>query len=177
MICILGQENTHHSECQHCQLISLTVEQTIEQKQSTCGSNIELSIVTQCKHSHSQDPTQPHQDRNKNCSSHLFTVTVARRCQLSCMQILCLSAIKPQVEKDGVTSGCLCLILTGLELAKMSSMPVDVLEEASAIASNLTRAKSLLSEEFPDATKKTHELGRQLVQVARNSLLDQESLR
>ena len=70
-----------------------------------------------------------------------------------------------------------CLILTGLELAKMSSMPVDVLEEASAIASNLTTAKSLLSEEFPDATKKTHELGRQLVQVARNSLLDQESLR
>lgn len=59
----------------------------------------------------------------------------------------------------------------------MSSMPVDVLEEASAIASNLTSAKSSLSEESSDVTKKTHELGRQLVQVARNSLLDEESLR
>lgn len=71
---------------------------------------------------------------------------------------------------------CICI---GLELAKMSSMPADVLEEASAIASNLTRAKSAessLSEDSP-TTIKTHKIGRQLVQVARNSLLDADALR
>ena len=61
----------------------------------------------------------------------------------------------------------------------MSSLPVEVLEEATSIAKSVTGEKSVqtsLLGELPSKVK-TYKLGSQLVQVARNSLLDIDGLR
>lgn len=58
----------------------------------------------------------------------------------------------------------------------MCSIPAEVLEEASTIASRAKSTKSSASEQSPGRVK-LHEIGKQLVQVARNSLLDADALR
>lgn len=87
--------------------------------------------------------------------------------------------MQPSFSIDPLVSMTVTFACAGLELAKMSAMPSGVLEEASVIASHLTRVKSVnssLSEGSPTIMK-THKIGRQLVQVARNSLLDADALR
>ena len=62
----------------------------------------------------------------------------------------------------------------------MSSIPAKVLEEASTIASHLTRGKSVdttSQSDEPHTTADIYTTGQQLVQVARNSLLDAHALR
>lgn len=67
----------------------------------------------------------------------------------------------------------------GLHLAEISSLPVEVLEEARDIASSMKKERTVqdsITEDTPSKAK-IHKLGGQLVQVARNSLLDISSLR
>ena len=62
----------------------------------------------------------------------------------------------------------------------MSSLPDQVLEEASTIASHLSKQKlvgHLQSEGTSTSEGAVHKIGMQLVQVARNSLLDMNGLR
>ena len=70
-------------------------------------------------------------------------------------------------------------ICSGLHLAKMSFLPAGIVEDAIAISAKVSGLKSqgaCGSEESP-VRAKVHKLGTQLVQVARNSLLDVHSLR
>ena len=61
----------------------------------------------------------------------------------------------------------------------MSSIPVDVLDKASSIAARLSRDKLVDTSQSSDSSpkEKNHELGRQLIQTARNSLLEADALR
>lgn len=59
----------------------------------------------------------------------------------------------------------------------MSSIPGEVLEEASSIASLLSGIKTYDSSNASENSPKANTIARQLVQVARNSLLDSDSLR
>ena len=61
----------------------------------------------------------------------------------------------------------------------MSSLPLDITVEATAIVSCVTSERTLqtsVSEDSPNRVK-IYKLGSQLVQVARNSLLDINALR
>ena len=81
---------------------------------------------------------------------------------------------------DTVNRHIIFVFIPGLELAKMSCLPAEVLEEASTIAARLTKEKLLKDSSHPDDSSpkvEAHEIGRQLVQVARNSLLDTNGLR
>ena len=61
----------------------------------------------------------------------------------------------------------------------MSLMPVEVSEIALSIAASLSKEKPVDFTETDDSglRGKVQEMGRQLVQVARNSLLDLDALR
>ena len=61
----------------------------------------------------------------------------------------------------------------------MSSMPVEAIDKASLFISQFSKEKSVNTSQADDSTSmgKIYEVGRQLVQVARNSLLDADTLR
>lgn len=64
-------------------------------------------------------------------------------------------------------------------MAKTSLMPVEVLETALSIAVHLTKEKLIDITQTGESCMRgrVHEMGRKLVQVARNSLLDLDALR
>lgn len=61
----------------------------------------------------------------------------------------------------------------------MSSMPAEAIDKASLFISQFSKEKSVNTSRSDDSTSvgKVYEVGRQLVQVARNSLLDADALR
>ena len=70
-------------------------------------------------------------------------------------------------------------MIAGLHLAKMSSLPSKIVEEATAISVMVSGEMSLNMAASKDSPSRAdaRKLGMQLVQVARNSLLDVDALR